>query len=92
MKTLIFLLLKHILGLKKVLFFVSFCSTVLHCKITVKNKADYFVDFTYHGLFLEHIPRDKRGFTVLLIIEVLRHFIAESQKCGSDTTCFETED
>ena len=36
----------------------------MHCKITVKNKADYFADFTYRGLFLERIPRDKRGFTV----------------------------
>ena len=48
------------------MFFVSFCSTVLHCKITVKNKADYFADFTYRGLFLERIPRDKRGFTVYI--------------------------
>ena len=43
----------------------------MHCKITVKNKADYFADFTYCGLFLERIPRDKRGFTVLLFTIIL---------------------
>ena len=36
-------------------------STVLHCKITVKNKADYFADFTYRGLFLERIPAINEG-------------------------------
>lgn len=32
--------------------------------IIVKNKADYFADFAYCGLFLERNPRDKRGITV----------------------------
>ena len=31
-----------------------------------KNKADYFVDFTYRGLFLERILCDKWWFTVFL--------------------------
>ena len=44
--------------------FILQYSTVLHGKITVKNKAGYFVDFTYRGLFLECIPHDKRGFIV----------------------------
>ena len=38
----------------------------------VKNKADYFADFTYRGLFLERIPRDKRGFTVQNLSTVLK--------------------
>ena len=30
-----------------------------------KNKADYFSNFTFHGLYLERNPRDKRGTTVM---------------------------
>ena len=44
---------------------------MLHCKITVKNKADYFADFTYRRLFLERIPHDKRGFTVYILNAIL---------------------
>ena len=53
------------MGLKRgfIFLFHSVVAAVLHCKITVKNKADYFADFTYRGLLLERIPRDKRGFT-----------------------------
>ena len=61
---LLFLFLKHVLGQRKVLYFVSFCSTVLHCKIAGKNEDDYFANFIYRGLFLELIPCDKQGFTV----------------------------
>ena len=50
----------------------------MHCKITVKNKADYFADFTYRGLFLERIPRDKRGFTVLKKSEEVKSKLKES--------------
>lgn len=51
---------------------VSFYRTVLHRKIAVKNKTDYFTDFAYCELFLERNSRDERGFTVLIFLESQR--------------------
>ena len=66
---------------------VSLYSSV--CIITVKNKADYFTDFAYHGFFLERNPRDKRGFTVPTIFLTVVYYDIKYNFILQDTESLE---